>query len=252
MRSDAHERTSQTELPDRRRRDCVDGSCRAVRIHRVNRQRICRNVGRVWRVRVDRAGISWVVQYVDHDIRAKSRASGEVNRNPGGRSRADPDSVPRGIRHRRANALALRIAFLPVLAFLAALVSALVFFVLLRRNGAVGAPCESWLGGHQADCLRPLAYRGESIAVAGAVRTSCPHRVHAVRVFHLLCLSADSRWHSVLQARFRQLLGGDDVFCRRLRAWLRDSHAFPGAEPMVHAGGPVARRTRRRPVHRAD
>src|SRR5258708_26216799 len=91
----------------------------------------------------------------------------------------------------------------------------------------------------------------ESFVVDGAFRASSAERIHAVRLFHLFCLSADSRWDFLLPARFEELLGSDDLFSSRLRVRLCHFDALSRAEPVVHAVRPVARLSDRWSVHRA-
>src|SRR5713226_6533737 len=92
----------------------------------------------------------------------------------------------------------------------------------------------------------------ESFALAGALCASSAERIYAVRLFHLFCLSADSRRNSLLPARFEELLGSDDVFSSRLRVRLCHFDVLSRAEPVVHAVRPVARRSDRWSVHRAN
>src|SRR5260370_5512660 len=89
----------------------------------------------------------------------------------------------------------------------------------------------------------------ESFVVAGALCATSAERIHAICLFHLFSFPSDSGWNSLLPARFEKLLGGDDVFGRRVRVWLYHLDVLPGAEPVVHICGHVAQQSCGRAVH---
>src|SRR2546422_39034 len=66
--------------------------------------------------------------------------------------------------------------------------------------GKAGASGDAHLAGRQADRVRSMADGCESFVVAGALCAPCAKRVHAIRLFNLLCFSLDTRRDSVLPA----------------------------------------------------
>src|SRR5216683_448435 len=127
-------------------------------------------------------GGAWIfgdLERTDCDFRGEPGASFAVAQRAGARGTADRSFVSSGSeclesdvtsgRTRADSQKWLSHFYAEILAFLAALVSASLFLVLLRGVGRAGALGVAAMAGRQADRFRSLAYRRASGDLAGAI-----------------------------------------------------------------------------------
>src|SRR5579859_5843950 len=101
------------------------------------------------------------------------------------------------------------------------------------------------MAGCEIDRLRSLADRSTPDGVARAIRDPGAERFHAGCLSDLLHLPAARGRNSILPPRLDRVLGGDDLFCRGLRNWLRDFHSVSHRESLVFDGRGLAQRIAR-------
>src|SRR5580765_2109251 len=131
---------------------------------------------------MDRARLHGTVEWTDCNLRAKSGASAATGRNASVRFVLDSGALSNRRGERAACDCERRNIFDPLLAFLAALVSALVLSFLFRGIGKARTPCESGLAGRETDCVRLLADGRASGAVARTVFHARAERFLSVRL----------------------------------------------------------------------
>src|SRR5882672_1550872 len=176
----------------------------------------------------------------DCGLRAESGASAAAGRNAGVRFVFDSGALSNRCDERATRDCERRNIFDPLLAFLAALVSALVLSFLFRGVGKARTPGESGLAGRETDCVRLLADGRASGAVARTICDGRTERFFSVRLFYVLHIPADRRWCFVLAARLGSILGDDDVLRSGICDWLLHRDDFSNPESVVRYGGNVA------------